>query len=198
MERDSFDLFLDKVAREIDLPGEKSKEGSKDIAEQTCATCYEIVSHGSRHCPNCGALQKLPEGVHGGFKPRTIMKRRLSVTLLGMETGVELGGNNFTKVHLKIRNLSPVRANVSLTYVDSVLIDVTGRQLSPLDLDEFPDEVAEPLFPTWFYIYPEAYREGVLIFRESPLPLQKAIICAMHQENEDELFTFELEGLPEI
>lgn len=198
MERDSYDLFLNKIAREVRLPGEPGATGSKEIAESTCLNCYELVAQGSRHCPNCGQLMQIPDGVDSGFKPRTILKRRLSVTLLSLETGVELSGNIYTRVHLKIRNLSPVRAHISLTYVDSVLLDITGRQYSPLELDELPEDVNEPIFPTWFYIYPDAYREGFLLFRESPVPLQKAIVCAMHQENEDELFTFELDPPPNV
>ena len=198
MERDSFDLFLDKVAKEFRLPVDAGTEGTKEIAEAICQSCYDIVPPGSRHCPNCGQFQTVPDGVASAFKPRTVMKRRLAVTLLGIETGVEIAGRLFTRVHLKIRNLSPLRAHISLTYVDSVLIDITGRQHSPIDLEELPEEYNEPIFPTWFYIYPEAYREGILLFKESPVPLQKVIVCAMHQENEDELFTFELEGLPKL
>jgi hypothetical protein len=104
----------------------------------------------------------------------------------------------YTRVHLKIRNLSNLRVHISLTYVDSVLIDLAGRQFSPVEADEFPEEMGEPIFPTWFYIYPDAYRDGVLLFRESPVPLQKAIVCAMHQENEDEMFVFELDTPPKV
>jgi hypothetical protein len=198
VERDPYDLFLERVAKEVDLSAEYGKDGAKEIAEDTCPSCFSRVPRGSRHCPQCGALQAIPDGVSGTFRPKTIIKRHLAVTLLGIEVGVEIDGRMYTRAHLKIRNLSPRRVHISLTYVDSVLIDLTGRQYSPVDADEFTEDPGEPIFPTWFYIYPDAYRDGVLIFRESRLPLQRAVFCAMHQENEDEMFIFDLNLPPSI
>ena len=192
MERDPYDLFLERVAREIDLAKEYGKDGAKEISEEICPFCFSKVPQGSRHCNNCGALQAIPDGVAGTFKPKTIIKRHLAVTLLGLELNVDIDGRIYTRAHLKIRNLSPRRVHISLTYVDSVLIDLTGRQYSPVDADEFAEDPGESIFPTWFYIYPDAYRDGVLLFRESGVPLQRAIFCAMHQENEDEMFIFDL------
>ncbi len=198
MERDQFDLFLERCAREVDLGAEFGKEGAKEISEGICPTCFSSVAKGSRHCSHCGEFQSIPEGVSCTFKPKTIIKRHLAVTLLSIEGGVEIDGRTYTRAHLKIQNLSPKRVHISLTYVDSVLVDVTGRQYSPVDADEFNEDPGEKLFPTWFYIYPDAYRDGVLLFRESPVQLQKAIVCAMHQENEDELFVFDLNVSPKM
>jgi hypothetical protein len=198
VDRDPFDLFLEHCLKENGQAGSTGREGGRDIAEEICPRCFDRVVPGFRHCPSCGALQVLPDGVESTFKPRTVVKRRLGITLVAIERGYEIGNRVFTRLHLKIRNLSNSRAHISLTYVDSVLIDATGRQFSPIELEELPDESGDPIFPTWFYIYPEAYRDGILLFRESPVPLQKAVICAMHQENEDELFTFELDMPPHM
>ena len=140
----------------------------------------------------------MPEGISGTFKPKTIIRRHLAITLLTVDGGVEIEGRTYTRVHLKIQNLCPRRVHISLTYVDSVLVDITGRQHSPAEADEFTEDPREQIFPTWFHIYPDAYRDGVLLFRESPVPLQRAIICAMHQENEDELFIFDLNIPPSM
>lgn len=198
MERDPYDLFLERVAREIDLAAEFGKDGAREISQEICPKCFSQVPNGSRYCAQCGAFQSIPEGVSGTFKAKTIIKRHLAVTLLGIESGVEIEGRTYVRAHLKIRNLSPRRVHISLTYVDSVLIDLTGRQFSPVEADEFSEDPGEPLLPTWFYIYPDAYREGVLLFRESPVPLQRAIFCAMHQENEDEMFVFDLNTPPTV
>jgi hypothetical protein len=198
MERDPFDLFLERCIKETAPVGAPGHGGAREIAEETCHKCLSRVLPGSRYCASCGAFQQVPENVAGTFRPRTLIKRRLGVTLVGIERGCEVAGRTYTRIHLKIRNLGSMRAHLSLTYVDSVLIDFTGRQFSPVDPDELPPEVDEPIFPTWFYIYPEAYRDGVLLFRESPVPLSRAIVCAMHQENEDEMFVFELDTLPKI
>ena len=198
MERDPYDLFLERCAREIDLSAEYGKEGAKEISEEICPECLNRVPHGSRHCPNCGAFQSVPEGVTSTFRQKTIAKRHLAITLLSVEPGVEIEGKSYTRLHIKIRNLSPRRVHISLTYVDSVLIDLSGRQFSTVEADEFTEDPGEPIFPAWFYVYPDAYRDGVLLFRESRLPLQRAIICAMHQENEDEMFVFDLNMPPSI
>lgn len=198
VERDPFDLFLDRCAREVDSNEKIGVGKAREISEEICPQCLDRVPPGCRHCPNCGALQAIPENVSGTFRPRTLIKRHLAVTLLAIEGGYEIGTRAFTRAHLKIRNLCPRRVHVSLTYVDSVLIDITGRQYSPLDPDELTEDSREPIFPTWFYIYPDAYKDGVLLFRESSVPLQKAVICAMHQENEDELFVFDLNGPPRV
>jgi len=198
VERDPFDLFLERCLKESGPVGGPGRDGAREIAEEICPRCLNRVLPGSRHCPSCGAFQEVPEGVAGTFKPRTLIKRRLAITLVAVERGCEIAGRMYTRMHLKIRNLSNVRAHISLTYVDSVLIDLTGRQFTPVEADELPDDANEPIFPTWFYIYPDAYRDGVLLFRESPVPLQKAILCAMHQENEDELFLFELNAPPKV
>ncbi len=198
VERDPFDLFLERCAKEQNAAAELGREGAKEIAEDICPKCHEDVEPGSRYCGQCGAVQSIPDGVEGTFKPRTIIKRSLGVTLVAIERDCQIGGRSYTRAYLKIRNLTGRRAHISLTYVDSVLIDLSGRQLSPLELDEIPDDVNDPVFPTWFYIYPDAFREGVLLFRESQLPLQKAIICAMHQENEDEVFVFDLNVPPSM
>lgn len=198
MERDPFDLFLERCAREFDAAGAVGSQGAREIAEDICPGCHENVEPGSRYCRHCGAMQEVPRSVTGTFKPRTIIKRTLGVTLVAIERGVELDGRRFTKAHLRIRNLSGKRVHISLTYVDSVLIDLTGRQFSPLEVEELPGELSDLIFPTWFYIYPDAFREGVLLFRESSAPLQKAIVCAMHQENEDEMFAFDLNLPPSL
>ncbi len=198
MERDPFDLFLEHCASEYDSASGLGKEGAREIAEDICPTCHDNVDPGSRFCRHCGTMQEVPDSVSGTFKPRTLIKRTLGVTLVAIERGFEIDGRYFTKAHIKIRNLSGRRAHISLTYVDSVLIDLTGRQYSPLDLDELPGELGDAMFPTWFYIYPDAYREGILLFRDATAPLQKAIVCAMHQENEDEMFTFELNLPPSM
>lgn len=198
MERDPFDLFLEKCAGESDPEGMPSPGRVREIAEEICPTCLDRVTPGSRYCSHCGALQTVPENITGTFRPRTQIKHHLAVTLLAIENNCEVNGRVYTRVHLKIRNLSAKRVHISLTYIDSVLIDITGRQYSPVDADELPEEIAEPIFPTWFYIYPEAYRDGVLLFHDNPVPLQRAIVCAMHQENEDELFSFELNAPPSV
>lgn len=198
MEKDPFDLFLERCIKEIDEADSANGKGTKEIAEEICHHCLNPVLPGSRYCSLCGSFQEVPQGVSSTFKPRTLIKRRLAISLISVERNYEIGGQSYTRVHLKIRNLSSSRAHISLTYVDSVLIDLTGRQFSSVESDEFPEGVNEPVFPTWFYIYPEAYRDGVLLFRESPVPLQKAIICTMHQENEDELFVFDLDIPPRI
>ena len=198
MERDPYDLFLERCAREVSLGKEFGKEGAKEISEDICQSCFSNVPKGSRHCPACGAFQAIPDGVSGTFRQKTIIKRHLAVTLLGIEQGVEIEGHTYNRVQLKIHNLSGKRVHISLTYVDSVLIDISGRQYSPIDNDELVEDTGEPIFPTWFYIYPDAYRDGVLLFREGTVPLQKAIICAMHQENEDELFVFDLNTPPSM
>ena len=198
MERDPFDLFLERCLKEGGLPGGTGREGSREIAEEVCPKCLDRVEPGSRFCKTCGTFQEVPQGVSGTFKPRTLIRRRLAISLVAVERGCEIGGRLYTRVHLKIRNLSNLRVHISLTYVDSVLIDLAGHQFSPVEADELPEETGEPLFPTWFYIYPDAYRDGILLFRESPVPLQKAIVCAMHQENEDEMFVFELDAPPKV
>jgi hypothetical protein len=198
VERDPYDLFLERVAREVNLQKEYGKEGAREAMEDVCQSCLCKVPKGSRHCPTCGALMALPEGISTTFKQKTVIKRHLAITLLAIEYGVEIENRKFTKVHLKIQNFSSRRVHISLTYVDSVLIDLTGRQYSPVDADEFTEDPGENVFPTWFYIYPDAFREGVLLFKESAVPLQKAIVCAMHQENEDELFVFDLDMPPSI
>jgi hypothetical protein len=198
VERDPFDLFLERCLKESGHAGGVGREGAREIAEELCLRCLDKVPPGSRYCASCGALQEVPHGVAGTFKPRTLIKRKLAISLVAIERGCEIANRHYTRVHLKIRNLANVRAHISLTYVDSVLVDLTGRQYSSVEADEFPDGFGEPLFPTWFYVYPDAYRDGVLLFRESPVPLQKAIVCAMHQENEDELFVFELDSPPKV
>ncbi|HDS29450.1 MAG TPA: zinc ribbon domain-containing protein [Firmicutes bacterium] len=192
MERDPFDLFLERCAREYDPQAAQGKDGTREIAEDICPACHENIEPGSRFCKHCGEMQEFPDNITGTFKPRTIIKRTLGVTLVAIDRDFEVDGRHFTKAHLRIRNLSGRRVHISLTYVDSVLIDLTGRQFSPLDIEELPPELSDQSFPTWFYIYPDAYREGILLFRESTVPLQKAIVCAMHQENEDEMFAFDL------
>lgn len=192
MDRDQYDSFLERCAKEVNLNREFGKDGAKEVSEETCQSCYCKVPLGSRHCPSCGTFRSIPEGILENFKPVTIFRKNLAITLLGLETRVEIEGRMYTRVYLKIKNLTQIRVHISLTYVDSVLLDVTGRQYSPIDSDEFIDDPREPIFPTWFHIYPDAFKDGVLLFKESSLPLQKAIICAMHQENEDELFVFDV------
>ena len=198
MERDPYDLFLERCAREVSLNQQYGKEGAREISEDICQHCLSKVPKGIRHCPICGELQVLPEGISATFKQKTIIKRHLAVTLLSVEYGVEIEGRKYNRVQLKIQNFSSKRVHISLTYVASVLIDLTGRQYSPVDSDEFTEDPGERIFPTWFYVYPDAYREGVLLFKEGAVPLQKAIICAMHQENEDELFVFDLNIPPSV
>jgi hypothetical protein len=198
VERDPFDLFLERCLKEGALPGGLARDGAREIAEEVCPKCFDRVEPGSRFCKTCGAFQEIPLGVAGTFKPRTLIRRRLAISLVAIERGHEIAGRQYTRVHLKIRNLSNLRVHISLTYVDSVLIDLAGRQFSPVEADELPDEIGEPIFPTWFYVYPDAYRDGILLFRESTVPLQKAIVCAMHQENEDEMFVFELDAPPKV
>jgi hypothetical protein len=197
VERDPFDLFLERCAREVEL-GRVEREGSKEISEDICPECLSPVVAGSRHCPQCGAFRSIPEGVAGTFKPKTVVKQLLAITLLGIEGEISIEGRNYTRVHLKIRNLSPKRVHISLTYVDSVMVDVTGRQHSPVEPDEFAADPHEDIFPMWFYIYPDAFKDGVLLFRESPVPIQRVIICAMHQESEDEMFVFDLTTPPNM
>ena len=198
MERDPYDLFLERCLRETANTGVPGKGGmrAREISENICPRCLERVVPGSRFCPSCGAFQEIPKEVAATFRPRTIIRNRLAVTLIAIERGCEICGRLVTKVYLKVQNMSPMRVHVSLTYIESVLIDVTGRQFSPIDPEELPECFDEPVFPAWFYIYADAYKDGVLLFDESPVPLQKAIICAMHQENQDELFIFELDTPP--
>ncbi|MCX6646628.1 MAG: hypothetical protein NTY09_09745 [bacterium] len=192
MERDQYDLFLERIAKEEDLGREFGREGTREVSEEICENCMCRVPSGSRHCPSCGAFRILPEGVNELFKPKTIFRTNVAVTLLGVDSRVEIENRFYTRLHLKIRNLSLKRVHISLTYVDSVLVDVTGRQYSPVEPDEFVEDHKEPVFPTWFHVYPDAFKDGVLLFREPSLPLDRAIICAMYQENEDEMFVFEL------
>ena len=192
MERDQYDLFLERIAKEVNLNREFSKDGAREVSEEICTNCMCRVPSGSRHCPTCGAFRLLPDGVDDTFKPKTIFRNNVAITLLGIDNHVEIENRNYARVHLKIRNLSPRRVHISLTYVDSVLVDVTGRQNSPVDSEEFIEDPREPVFPTWFYIYPDAFKDGVLLFRESSVPLDRVIVCAMYQENEDEMFVFEL------
>jgi hypothetical protein len=192
MERDQYDLFLERIAKEVDVVKAYGKDGMREVTEEICSNCMCRVPSGSRHCPSCGAFRIVPEGKNDTFKPKTIFRTNVAVTLLGVDTGVEIEGRNYIRIHLKIRNLTRKRVHVSLTYADSVLIDVTGRQYSTVESDEFVEDPKEPVFPTWFYIYPDAFKDGVLLYRESSLPFDRAIICAMFQENEDEIFVFEL------
>ena len=192
MERDQYDLFLERIAKEVDLSRGYGKDGAREISEETCENCMCRVPSGSRHCPSCGAFRVLPEGADDSYKSRTIFRTNVAITLLGVDTHVEIENRFYTRLHLKVRNLSPRRVHISLTYVDSVLVDVTGRQYSSVEADEFIEDPREPVFPTWFYIYPDAFRDGVLLFREPALPVDRSIICAMYQENDDEIFVFEL------
>jgi hypothetical protein len=198
VERDPYEQFLESCLKESSPPGGTNADGAREIAEDICPSCLERVVPGSRFCACCGKMQSVPEGVTGTFKPRTLIKQRLAITIVAIERNCEIAGRIYTRLHLKVRNLSSIRAHLSLTYVDSVLIDLTGRQFSPVEADELPDGNGEPVFPTWFYVYPEAFRDGVLLYRESPVPLQRAIVCAMHQENEDELFVFDLDSPPKM
>lgn len=198
MERDQYDSFLDRCAREFDASPPRPVDGTREVAENICSHCMSEIPPACRYCPTCGEFQSLPEEVTGTFREKSIVKRHIAITLTEIESGVEIEGRMYTKVRLKVANLSPRRVHLSLTYVDSVLIDVTGRQIAPVDSDEFQDDPAEPVFPTWFYIYPEAYREGVLLFREDQVSLKRLIICSMLQENEDELFVFDLDTIPGI
>ena len=152
MDRDQFDLFLERCAKEVDLSTEYGREGAREVPEGICRKCFSRVPKGSRHCPDCGEIQVIPEGVSGIFKPKTIVRRLLAITLLTLDSGVEIDGRFYTRVQLRIQNLSSRRVHISLTYVDSVLIDITGRQHSPVEMDEFAEDPGERLFPTWFYI----------------------------------------------
>jgi len=198
VERDQFDIFLQRCAKEVNTNSEFGRDGAREIAEEICPACFNNIPQASRHCPHCGHFQSIPDGVTGTFKPKTIIRKNLAITMLAMDGGVEIENKSYIRLHIKIQNLTQKRVHISLTYVDSVLIDVSGRQHSPVEADEFTEDPRENVFPTWFYIYPDAFRDGVLLFREISMPLQRVIICAMHQENEDELFVFDLNIPPEM
>jgi len=195
---DQFDIFLERCAKEINVNANFGRDGAREISEEICPACHNSVPKASRHCPNCGHFQAIPEGVTGTFKAKTVIRKNLAITMLSMDTGVEIEGKTYIRIHIKIQNLTQKRVHISLTYVDSVLIDITGRQHSPVEADEFTEDPGESLFPTWFYIYPDAHRDGVLLYRETNTSLQRAIICAMHQENEDELFVYDFNSPTEM
>jgi len=191
--KDPFDEILMRCLKEKEeeIRGKASESITKHSALVRCHHCSEVISPNFRYCPNCGEpTADMTSGVLKDFIPVSMQKKTFRITILDIDPEFRIEGEYFTKVKLRIENLTDERIHLSLTFVDSVMIDTSGRQLNPVDGDasEFPG-----VFDPWFYIYPRAYREGLMVFPEIQDKLKSIYICCNPQNaEEEELFHFEI------
>ena len=110
---------------------------------------------------------------------------------MDLDRDFNFNGQYYTKLAVKIENLTEERLHLSLTFVDSVLINSRGRQFCPVDNDDID---IPKLFESWFYVYPHAYREGIMVFPEIADRIKSVYICCNAQNaEEEELFHFVIE-----
>jgi hypothetical protein len=157
-----------------------------------CLTCNEVILMNYRYCPNCGEpTVDLSGDSKTGFNPLIMKKKLFRVTISDLDRDFCFNGQYFTRLNLKIENLTEDRLHVSLTFVDSVIISINGRQYSPLDSE---DVDIPKMFESWFYIYPHAHRDGIMIFPEIPERIKSVYIsCNPQNAEEEELFHFVIE-----
>ncbi|MBU1023065.1 hypothetical protein KKB99_02155 [bacterium] len=189
--KDPFDELLmhcldDTKARVYD---NKATEGKKISNLVNCMNCKEVIYENYRYCPNCGALTVDDSGeATNGFNPLVMQKKIFRVTLLELDRDFNLNGEYFTRLKVRIENLTEERIHLSLTFVDSVVINNSGRQFAPIDNEEV--DISD-MFDSWFYLYPHAHRDGVMIFPEISERIKSVYICCNPQNTEEEeLFRF--------
>ena len=191
---DPFDEILMRCIKdkEEEVHGKASESVIKHPELIRCHHCSEVLSPNFRYCPNCGEpTADMSGGDTDDFIPISMQKRTFRITVLDIDADFRIEGEYFTKVKLRIENLTDDRIHLSLTFVDSVVVDAGGRQLNPVDGDasEFPG-----VFDPWFYIYPRAYREGLMVFPEIHEKIKSLYICCNPQNaEEEELFHFKLD-----
>lgn len=157
-----------------------------------CGYCNEVISINYRYCPNCGAAtaEKSNEN-SSGFTPMVQQKKAFKVTLLDVDRDFSFNGEYLTRVRVRIQNLTETRLHLSLTCVDSVIINTSGQQFGTLDSD---DVDLPELIENWFYIYPHAFREGILLFPEISERIKSVYICCNPQNTEnEEVFLFDID-----
>ncbi len=157
-----------------------------------CGYCNEVINVNYRYCPNCGAatVEKSNDS-DNGFSAIVQQKKAIRATLLDVDRDFHFNGEYFTKVRVRIENLTEERLHRSLTCVDSVIINTSGRQFGTIDSDDV--DILE-MFESWFYLYPHAFREGVIIFPEISERIKSIYICCNPQNSEEEeLFLFAID-----
>jgi RNA polymerase subunit RPABC4/transcription elongation factor Spt4 len=170
----------------------KAAEGKTTGNLVNCSYCNEVINVNYRYCPNCGAatVEKSSESTNG-FVSIIQQKKAFKVALLDIDRDFNLNGEYFTKLRIRIENLTEERLHLSLVCVDSVIINAAGRQFGPVDSEDI--DIPE-MFESWFYLYPHAYREGVMVFPEIPERIKNIYICCNPQNTEEEeLFMFAVE-----
>jgi len=192
--KDPFDEILMRCLSDKDeTPNEKASSGVIKRSDLiNCHNCNELIFQNFRYCPNCGEQTSDMSGeTERNFIPVIMQKKYFRVTLLDVDPDFRINGEYYTKVKLRIENLTEMRLHLSLTYVDSVIVDMAGKQLNPVDGEE---SELPGVFDPWFYIYPRAYREGILIFPEIHEKIKSIYICCNPQNaDEEELFCFAIE-----
>ena len=192
--KDPFDEILmrcldDGNGRTVDR---KSVENIQNINLVQCANCNELIHPNYRYCPNCGDATVDKSGDSSeGFSPLIMQKKTFRVTVSELDRDFSINGEYFTKLRLRIENLTDERLHLSLTFVDSAIINSSGRQFGPVDGEEIdvPD-----MFESWFYVYPRAFREGIMVFPEITDRIKSVYICCNPQNtDEEELFHFIIE-----
>ena len=136
----------------------KAAEGKTTGNLVNCSYCNEVINVNYRYCPNCGAatVEKSSESTNG-FVSIIQQKKAFKVALLDVDRDFNLNGEYFTKLRIRIENLTEERLHLSLVCVDSVIINAAGRQFGPVDSEDI--DIPE-MFESWFYLYPHAYRDG--------------------------------------
>ena len=189
--KDPFDGLIKRLEQADEREFVERPRGTKP---RSCRSCHaELVPEG-HYCAFCGEKcieeEELDFFIHNA---PTLTKKLFQVALLELEEDAVFEELHFTRVYLRIKNLTRKRLNLSLTYADSVIIDKTGRQYSSLLKEDIPEGWDLELFDNWFFIYPGAHREGNLIFRPVIKPIRNVIISSTPQDNEEELFIFKME-----
>jgi hypothetical protein len=189
--KDPFDSLIKRLR---DADEREFAERPKSDAPLICRQCHGDLVPEGRFCPYCGEKLESEEELDF-FLPGapTLTKRLFRVTLLELEDDSIYDEMHFTRVYLRVKNLTRKRLNLSLTYADSVIIDNTGRQYSSLLKEDIPEGWDMELFDNWFFIYPGAHREGNLLFRAVMNPIRNVILSATPQDNEEELFIFRMD-----
>lgn len=191
------DLFEEILMRCLDDENnqtveKKASEKSTNYNLVQCNNCSELIHLNYRYCPNCGepTVEKSGDSTRN-FTPLIMQKKTFRVTLCELDRDFSINGEYFTKLRLKIENLTDDRLHLSLTFVDSAIINTSGRQFGPVDAEEI---MVPDMFESWFYVYPRAFREGVMVFPEITERIKSVYICCNPQNtDEEELFHFMIE-----
>ncbi|HYE79669.1 MAG TPA: hypothetical protein VEI97_16910 [bacterium] len=204
MQRDQFDELLLHCTSDPEALDRAPRTPAE--AARICRNCGEDLKHNFRFCSNCSLPTfDLDEEENPYSLPIRQRGQHFEVTILGIEQDVTDGeaqasdlsdGDDHsprrgTEVRLRITNLGEERLCVSLTFAQSALVDITGRQYFPQPRDRDDHESGANL-DRWFYLYPRAHVEGTLHFPDIPAALWHCYLSAQPQDREEDLFHFTL------